>query len=152
MAWFKNNMEHIKDYHINIKTFHCKVWPRFLTSSHSEGFKNICSLACPCNADPFWSSCGGVTGLMRTGQLDSVFYSKETQGAQQALLFCFHVVSRTNSVLTIQKPLYTLCLEFRAFLCSCVRELFLRYLCSSSRTWISVDGCPPPKAPTSSER
>lgn len=33
---------------------------------------------------------------MRKGQQDSVLYCKETQGAQQALLFCFHVVSRTN--------------------------------------------------------
>ena len=119
------------------------MWPKFLTSCLLQsfslyhikwGFKKSCPWTCPRNVDSFWRSSGGVTGLlMRNGQQDSGLCCKKTQGAQQALLFCFHVVSRTSSMLTIQEPLCVLCSEFRAFLWPCCRGCFLRWYFSTEK-------------------
>lgn len=98
MAWFKIVWNTSKPFCLwNVYVFHCKVWPRFLTSCLQQsfslcpikwGFKKSCPVTCACNADPFWRNSGSVTGfLMRNGQEDSVLYCRETQGAQQALLF-----------------------------------------------------------------
>lgn len=60
-------------YPLNIYVFHCKVWPRFLTSCLQQsfslchikwGFKKSCPVTCPCSADPFWKNSGSVTGFL----------------------------------------------------------------------------------------